>query len=213
MISKRPDETIPTKERIFNAAVKLFSEKGYAETSMRDIADMVGVTVAGLYNHYTSKEDILYSLYDFYSKHWKDVCFDNDELLALAETGTPYDVFGSLAFHFDPALQDSMDRIVKIAVRQMGVNSRSEALIKDHIGSTEIVGKILNRLIELKKIEPIDVESFASILAMFNISSAIVNGTSLELSLEIWKKSFGVLFSLIKVKPRRGRKPKKQERT
>jgi len=197
---KGKDKTISTKERIFNEAVILFSQNGYTETSMREIADAVGITVAGLYNHYKSKEDILYSLYDFYSKQWKKACLDVDELLVIAEVGTPYDVFNSFTFYFDPAHQHAMDCIIKIAARQMGSDTRSEALIKEHSGSTEVVEVILNRLIELDKIEHLDVKSFASVVTMFNISSAIANGTSLELSPEQWEKSFKMLFSLIEVK-------------
>jgi len=138
---------ISTKEKIFNVAVKLFSEKGYMEVSMREIADIAGITVAGIYNHYDSKEDILYSLYDFYSNHWKEMCPDINYLLALAEIEPPNNLYLRFIFHFDPALQDTMDRIARIAVRKIGVDTRSEALIKEHIASTKIIVPVLKRLV------------------------------------------------------------------
>lgn len=48
-----------TKERILEEAVRLFSKRGYAGTSMNDIAMQLGVTKAALYKHYKSKQEIL----------------------------------------------------------------------------------------------------------------------------------------------------------
>ncbi len=50
------------KELILNKASKLFREKGFAATSMRDLAETVGVEAASLYNHIQSKAEILESI-------------------------------------------------------------------------------------------------------------------------------------------------------
>lgn len=47
------------REEILRTAGALFHERGYDGTSMKDIADRVGVTAAGLYWHFDSKEAIL----------------------------------------------------------------------------------------------------------------------------------------------------------
>jgi AcrR family transcriptional regulator len=44
----------------------LFSEQGYDKTSLREIAERLGVTKAALYYHFKSKEDIIRSLIDDY---------------------------------------------------------------------------------------------------------------------------------------------------
>ena len=45
-----------TKELILKQALKLFSENGYAGTSMSDIAKPLGITKAALYKHFKSKQ-------------------------------------------------------------------------------------------------------------------------------------------------------------
>ena len=52
----------PTKERILDVSLKLFSEKGYKSTSVRDIAKDVGITQSGLYNHFDKKNEALFKL-------------------------------------------------------------------------------------------------------------------------------------------------------
>ncbi|GAA2728524.1 TetR family transcriptional regulator [Actinocorallia aurantiaca] len=51
-----------TAERILAAAGTLFGEHGYRATSMRSIAERVGITKAALYYHFASKEEILHRL-------------------------------------------------------------------------------------------------------------------------------------------------------
>ncbi|WP_126969573.1 TetR/AcrR family transcriptional regulator [Gynurincola endophyticus] len=47
------------KDVIVEQAASLFREKGYTATSMRDLAEKVGVEAASLYNHISSKAEIL----------------------------------------------------------------------------------------------------------------------------------------------------------
>lgn len=47
------------KLEIVTASYKLFHEKGYSATSMRDISEAVGLTKASIYHHYASKEELM----------------------------------------------------------------------------------------------------------------------------------------------------------
>jgi AcrR family transcriptional regulator len=48
-----------TRTRILAVALELFASQGYAGTSIRDIAEPMGMTKAALYYHFASKEEIL----------------------------------------------------------------------------------------------------------------------------------------------------------
>ena len=51
-----------TRSRIQEVAIRLFIEQGYEATSLREIAETLGVTKAALYYHFRTKEDIVASL-------------------------------------------------------------------------------------------------------------------------------------------------------
>ena len=44
-----------TAERILDAAEEYFGRKGYAGTTLRDVADQVGIRIPSLYNHFPNK--------------------------------------------------------------------------------------------------------------------------------------------------------------
>lgn len=52
------------KEKIIEASVGLFEEKGYTATSVQDIADKLGFTKAALYYYIQSKEQVLWEIFD-----------------------------------------------------------------------------------------------------------------------------------------------------
>jgi AcrR family transcriptional regulator len=52
------------RARIQDVALDLFIEEGYDKTSLREIAERLGVTKAALYYHFPTKQDILSSMID-----------------------------------------------------------------------------------------------------------------------------------------------------
>jgi len=63
-VSAAPGTTaIPTRDRIVEAALRLFAERGTTAVSMRELADAAGVTVPGLYYHFDSKAELIREVY------------------------------------------------------------------------------------------------------------------------------------------------------
>src|SRR5437667_2830618 len=79
------------KEQIVQAAERLFSDKGYMATSMRDIAGELDIEAASLYNHIKSKDEILeticFKMADQFLKaidEVNDIYFNAEEKLHMA---------------------------------------------------------------------------------------------------------------------------------
>lgn len=52
-----------TRRKIYEAAMELFREKGFDETTMRDIAAKAGVALGGAYYYFSSKDAIVLAFY------------------------------------------------------------------------------------------------------------------------------------------------------
>src|SRR5262245_7584002 len=68
-----------TRNRIEQAAVRLFVQKGVAETTIKDIAGAVGLSEGALYRHFEGKEDLVWAAFE---RHY--VAF-GETLKALAD--------------------------------------------------------------------------------------------------------------------------------
>jgi AcrR family transcriptional regulator len=69
-----------TRDRIENAAIRLFVEKGVTETSIRDIARTVDISEGALYRHFDSKDDLVRKVFE---RHYVEFAA---KLQALAQT-------------------------------------------------------------------------------------------------------------------------------
>ena len=49
----------PTRDKILLEAARLFRSKGYAATTLRQIADAIGIKAGSIYYHFASKEELL----------------------------------------------------------------------------------------------------------------------------------------------------------
>lgn len=61
-IKRRCEQTEINKERIMKAAQRLFAEKGYDMTSMRDISEEAKLPMGSLYYHFKNKEALLLAI-------------------------------------------------------------------------------------------------------------------------------------------------------
>ncbi len=74
MTSKANSPKPNTLETLRSTASMLFSQRGYAGTSMSRIAESVGVRKASLYNYYDSKEALLEDLVERGMEAWSEAC-------------------------------------------------------------------------------------------------------------------------------------------
>ena len=64
LTDRRTRRSAETRERLFAAAVRLFAEKGFAETTVEDITNVADVGKGTFFNYFPSKEHILIAFSD-----------------------------------------------------------------------------------------------------------------------------------------------------
>lgn len=110
MAKLKSKKSSPRKEVILAEAARLFREKGYNATSMRDLAEEVGVEAASLYNHINSKSEIL-----------QEICFKvaNRFMSNIEE----------VAQRTDPAIK-KLESILRFHIRNM-IETYEEVYVSD----------------------------------------------------------------------------------
>ena len=97
-----------TKEKILITALKMFSEKGYGGTNLRELLAELGFTKAAFYKHYESKEEL-----------WNAVI---DEMCTYYEEN-----FGSIRNM--PTIPRSTDELKKLTLKMLNFTMRDEKII------------------------------------------------------------------------------------
>jgi TetR/AcrR family transcriptional repressor of nem operon len=93
------------KETIIIESLKLFSLNGFLSTSIQDILKASGASKGGLYNHFSSKEDLFFSVLDTARRIWRE-----KNLFGLDDIDSPVLKITKLLENFrDRYLRDSED--------------------------------------------------------------------------------------------------------
>lgn len=98
------------KDLIIQRAAVMFREKGYPATSMRDLAESVGIEAASLYNHIQSKAEILQEII-FRTANDCNVHMDS---LDESESGTVHKIESLIRFHVQMMLNRFDDYYVMV---------------------------------------------------------------------------------------------------
>ena len=72
-----------TRMRIIDAATRLFAEQGYQQTTISEIAKLVGLAEGSIYDHFRGKEDLLLTIPDV----WVTKAIDELEVQLLGIEG------------------------------------------------------------------------------------------------------------------------------
>jgi AcrR family transcriptional regulator len=75
----KQDRSVVTINNILEAARILFIEKQYADVTLKEIAEMAGVTKGALYHHFATKEELYFTMMRHYLAEVKDSTRSNVE--------------------------------------------------------------------------------------------------------------------------------------
>jgi len=188
-----------TREKILMTAARMFSERGYDRVTVREIANAIGINSGSLYNHFASKDEILKSLYSYYLEQHRKGYPDLGELLRLAETDPPHEVLMKAEFHFDDGIRELMSQIVVIASRMICNDVDNEDFIRESTfdSITNTIRPLLERMVGLGKIRPLDIDIFLRVMTYYCFSAAALNNTAFRQSVAEYQAGMSFLFSMI----------------
>jgi len=191
---------LPTKEKIVYVAIHLFFERGCEKVSMKDIADLVGLKTASVYNYFASKDDLIAGVYEFYAVNQKRYMPNMEAVLRMAETMPLGELFSRVDYHYPPDLEGLMGRILAIAAWEANTDERAARLIRESIfdSLSDIMPPLLSRLTELGRIEPVDIPAFMSLLNYYCVGTAVLDASPLKISREDWHKGLALLYSTVR---------------
>jgi AcrR family transcriptional regulator len=149
-------------QQIVDGACKIFFEKGYHLTTIRDIAKACGMSMGQLYHYIRSKDDVLYLVH----KHMHKVWYDYLRRSHLEQIGDPL-----------RKLTEALNQILKFQVENKKliqfVYSESKYLDKKHfkvvleMDYKNVIGFWRSLLEEVNKKKPVkgDLDILASLIA------------------------------------------------
>jgi AcrR family transcriptional regulator len=130
-----------TRERIQASALRLFAEKGYEATTMRDVAARAGASLGLAYRYYASKEEFALELYLRLAEEFQEWAREN-----LPQ--------GTIAERFERAMLAKLDQVEPhrgplgaLLVKALDPNSQISALGEGTAGVRERMGDVFEQVV------------------------------------------------------------------
>ncbi|MFD2212607.1 TetR/AcrR family transcriptional regulator [Metabacillus endolithicus] len=169
-----------TKDKIFETALDLFSQKGYSAVSIREITRTVGIKESSLYNHFKNKEQILESILTHFRTDFSKTMPPLEALDEILNNSTTDAFFKAGHRNFKTYMENvhaqKMWRVLQ--VEQFREPMARDIILNDFFQSTiDFLEIVFKKLIEMKRIKPVDPRLLAveyqypafSLLAEYNI--------------------------------------------
>ena len=152
--------------KILNHATEVFCEKGYQGASMRDLSRASGMSLAGMYHYFKSKEELLYLI----QKHTFTTIVENLRR-RLNRISDPEERIRALIFnHLEYFLANQS---------AMKVLSHEDEVLKNHFGAAiravkrEYYAVCLELLEDYKRTEKLDFFPRTAVLSLFGMMNWI----------------------------------------
>lgn len=167
---------VSTRAKIVNAAIDLFSSKGFEAASMREIAEAVGIKKSSLYSHFTGKDQILETiLKEFIGELGKSGYMQGNQSAMIDQilmTSGPEGLMDTVWKKFNDSME--LPRIQKIW-RMIAIEMCRNAMIRSFFERQLIDGpvyfweKAFRAMMEKGMIKPADPAVLAREYYAFNI--------------------------------------------
>ena len=119
----------------------------------------------------------------------------------MIESLPPIEVMLKMNFHYPPEISGIMNNIMAIGARNVSTDVDSFIFMQENVFATQKVTiPLLNRLIELDRIEPLDVQAFSNIVMHYCVSVVMLNSTPIKMDIDQWYRGLKYLYEAF-IKP------------
>ena len=158
----------PALSRALDAAVGLFSRKGYAATSTREVAKLLGIQKATLYYHVESKEDLLFLICQSSLTRIR-----NNVETAIRDSNDPLERIRTLiCSHIESILRDEAENSTTFTEMFALSEKRFEQVMKLRDGYEDLVRSVLQEAQDAGVVRQ-DIEAKYLCLALLGIMNRV----------------------------------------
>jgi len=154
-----------TRKQILDTSLRLFSEKGFARTSVRDIARGAGITDAAIYYHFASKRELFEALFE--ERGITNALVDLEQ---ASITEPPLETLTAIAVAALGIMQrnkDFMKVLYSEAVSEDPIATEDYRMVTERWRNAE--ARILREFVDRGELPPVDVDVAAHQLVVLSI--------------------------------------------
>lgn len=155
-----------TRDKIFDAAVDLFAQRGYDGVSIRDIATAAGITEGAVYRHFSSKEAILDAIFTFVESRIYPSA-PEASLDAMIDVLPFREILESMP---RAMLADTdLTRVTRVMVAEMHHNKKIRAYVQRELFERPVdeTEQLFRKLMEKEKIKPCDPRALSTVFISY----------------------------------------------
>ncbi len=154
--------------------MELVSEKGLGSVSMQQIADKVGITKASLYNHFSSKDEIVEAMYHYLRDNTKkNIGMDSFDVDKLIENRSLHEIISETAGSYRRmCMEPQMLMFYKIIMSERSINKSAAEIMVSETRTMINATKMLFYALQVKgkaHFENVDAAAFSFAMAVHSI--------------------------------------------
>jgi AcrR family transcriptional regulator len=128
-------------EEVLDAAARVFARRGYADASVQDVADELGILKGSLYHYIKMKEDLLFWLLEAVHR-------DVEEILEEVEAAQGLAPLDRLALYVRKQVLYNLDNLERISIYYHDVEALSEERLQTIVGRRRTHERFITGLIK-----------------------------------------------------------------
>jgi len=158
-----------TYDRILKEATWLFAQRGYSASSMRELANAVGIRKATLYHHVSSKEELLFQIMYRLAKQMHESI---KPLLHNSEITSADKIRQALKIHFDSIATNRLEVTIAVLERRT-LSGEYRQKVREAV--TQYETDFQNLIAEgIKRGEVVDMDMAVATQAILSMCNSIV---------------------------------------